>query len=159
MQEVHHQLPLARPQLGTWPATRHVLWLGIEPVTFHFTGRHSIHWATPVRAFFNCNIPSLLLLKIMNIAGTLHLLVLSLYTSLCTQLDPYTRKRTHTGMWTHHTQRILFGRNGSNTFWAEVGTHHSTNTGGRVTPGTFPLCSNHEWRPFGQGFIKNLCKS
>ena len=32
------------------PQPRHVLWLGIEPVTFWFAGRHSIHWATPARA-------------------------------------------------------------------------------------------------------------
>ena len=31
-------------------ATRHVPWLGIEPGTIWFTGQHSIHWATPVRA-------------------------------------------------------------------------------------------------------------
>ena len=29
---------------------RHVLWLGIEPVTLWFTGGHSIHWATPAWA-------------------------------------------------------------------------------------------------------------
>ena len=29
---------------------RHVPWLGIKPVTLWFTGRHSIHWATPARA-------------------------------------------------------------------------------------------------------------
>ena len=28
---------------------RHVPWLGIEPVTFWFTGWCSIHWATPAR--------------------------------------------------------------------------------------------------------------
>ena len=50
-------LPLARPLLGTGPATQCVPWLGIKPVTFWFTGRHSIHWATSVRArghFFHC---------------------------------------------------------------------------------------------------------
>ena len=29
---------------------RHVPWLGLEPVTFWFTGQHSIHWATLARA-------------------------------------------------------------------------------------------------------------
>ena len=29
---------------------RHVPWLGIQLATFWFTGRHSIHWATPARA-------------------------------------------------------------------------------------------------------------
>ena len=35
-----------------WPGLqpRHVPWLGIEPVTLWFAGRHSIHWATPARA-------------------------------------------------------------------------------------------------------------
>ena len=31
---------------------RHVPWLGIKLVTLWFAGRHSIHWATPARAFF-----------------------------------------------------------------------------------------------------------
>ena len=31
---------------------RHVPWLGIKPVILWFTGRHSIHWATPARAYF-----------------------------------------------------------------------------------------------------------
>ena len=34
---------------GQWP--RHVSWLGIEPEIFWFVGRHSIHWATPARAW------------------------------------------------------------------------------------------------------------
>ena len=29
---------------------RHVPWLGIELATLWFTGRHSIHWATPAKA-------------------------------------------------------------------------------------------------------------
>ena len=37
------------PQPGTWPQSRHVPSLGIEPATFQFTGRHSIHWAAPAR--------------------------------------------------------------------------------------------------------------
>ena len=46
-------LPLKCPQQATWPPqTRHVPWLGIEPVTFWFTGWRSIHWATPARAPF-----------------------------------------------------------------------------------------------------------
>ena len=53
-----HQLPLARPQLGTWPATQACAWLGIEPVTFQSTSRHSIHWATPARASFYKHSPS-----------------------------------------------------------------------------------------------------
>ena len=34
---------------------RHIPWLGIEPVTFHFVGQHPTNWATPARAwvFFN----------------------------------------------------------------------------------------------------------
>ena len=35
---------------GPGPQTRHVPWLGIKPVTLWFTGRHSVHWATPARA-------------------------------------------------------------------------------------------------------------
>ena len=41
--------PLTRALLGTWPITWHVSWLGIEPAALQFTGRSSIHWATPVR--------------------------------------------------------------------------------------------------------------
>ena len=29
---------------------RHVPWLGVEPATSWFTGRHSIHWTTPAMA-------------------------------------------------------------------------------------------------------------
>ena len=32
------------------PQPRQVHWRGIEPVTFWFTGQHSIHWVTPARA-------------------------------------------------------------------------------------------------------------
>ena len=35
---------------GLGPQPRHVPWLGIEPATLWFTGRHSTHWATPARA-------------------------------------------------------------------------------------------------------------
>ena len=35
---------------GPGPQPRHVPWLGIEPLTFGFSGRCSIHWATPARA-------------------------------------------------------------------------------------------------------------
>ena len=46
-------LPLKHPLLRPWPGLqpRHVPWLGIEPETLWFTGQHSIHWATPARAF------------------------------------------------------------------------------------------------------------
>ena len=50
MQEID-QLSLTRPQLGTWPAPRHVPSPGIELVTFWFTGRHSVHQTTPARAY------------------------------------------------------------------------------------------------------------
>ena len=40
------------PQRETWPATRHVPWLGVDPVTLRFTGWHLIHWDTPARATF-----------------------------------------------------------------------------------------------------------
>ena len=46
-------LPLPHPQLGTWPTTRHVPWLGIELATLWFTGQHSVHWATPARAQYS----------------------------------------------------------------------------------------------------------
>ena len=36
---------------GPGPQCKHMPWLGIEPATFQFTGRHSLHWATPARAF------------------------------------------------------------------------------------------------------------
>ena len=42
-------LPLACPQPETWPTTQACA-LGIEPVTFQFTGQRSVHWATPARA-------------------------------------------------------------------------------------------------------------
>ena len=35
------------------PQPRHVLWLGIQPVTLWFAGWHSIHWATPARAILS----------------------------------------------------------------------------------------------------------
>ena len=38
------------PYWGPGPQPRHVSWLGIEPVTFLFTGQHSIHRATLARA-------------------------------------------------------------------------------------------------------------
>ena len=34
---------------GPGPQPRHVPWLGIEPATLWFAGRHSIHWAAPAR--------------------------------------------------------------------------------------------------------------
>ena len=37
---------------GPGPQPRHVPWLGMELATLWFTGRHSIHWATPARACF-----------------------------------------------------------------------------------------------------------
>ena len=40
------------PYWGPGPQPRHAFWLGIEPVTFWFTGRCSTHWATPARASF-----------------------------------------------------------------------------------------------------------
>ena len=42
LSHTHNQGPGLQP--------RHVPWLGIEPVTFQFTGWHSIHWATLARA-------------------------------------------------------------------------------------------------------------
>ena len=35
---------------GPGPPPRRVPWLGIEPMTLQFAGRHSIHWTTPARA-------------------------------------------------------------------------------------------------------------
>ena len=35
---------------GPNPQHRHLLWSGIEPVTFWFIGWYSIHWTTPARA-------------------------------------------------------------------------------------------------------------
>ena len=46
-------LPLAHPQLGTWPTTRQVPRLGIKPATLQFAGGHSIHWATWARVDLN----------------------------------------------------------------------------------------------------------
>ena len=47
-------LPLARHQLGTWSRNPGMCpaWPGMEQATLWFTGRHSIHWATPARAQF-----------------------------------------------------------------------------------------------------------
>ena len=42
--------PLHTPYWGRCLQPRHVLWLGIEPATLWFSGRHSIHWATPAGA-------------------------------------------------------------------------------------------------------------
>ena len=36
---------------GPGPQPRHVPWLGIKAASLWFTGQHSIHWATPARAF------------------------------------------------------------------------------------------------------------
>ena len=36
-------LPLARPQMGTWPTTQACALTGTEPVTLWFTGQCSIH--------------------------------------------------------------------------------------------------------------------
>ena len=41
---------LHAPTWGPGLQPRHVLWLGIELVTFWFTDQHSIHWATPARS-------------------------------------------------------------------------------------------------------------
>ena len=46
---IHVWLPLTCPLLGSWLQPRHVPWLGIKPVTLWFTGKCSIHWATPAR--------------------------------------------------------------------------------------------------------------
>ena len=43
-------LPLTCPQQGPGPQPRHVPWLGIEPPTLWFAGKHSIHWVAPARA-------------------------------------------------------------------------------------------------------------
>ena len=40
------------PNWGPGLQPRHVTWLGIEPSTLCFAGQHSIHWATPARAYF-----------------------------------------------------------------------------------------------------------
>ena len=40
------------PNWGSGRLSRHAPWLVIEEVTFHFTGWHSIDWATPARATF-----------------------------------------------------------------------------------------------------------
>ena len=42
------------PYWGPGPQPRHVPWLGIEPATLWFSGRPSIHWATPARAIPHC---------------------------------------------------------------------------------------------------------
>ena len=38
------------PHWGPGPQPRHMPWLGIEPATPWFTGRHWFHWATAARA-------------------------------------------------------------------------------------------------------------
>ena len=63
-------LLLASLSPGTCPQPRHVPWLGIEPVTFLFVGRHSIHWATPARAYSS----SLQIYKCRNIQSGFFLL-------------------------------------------------------------------------------------
>ena len=45
-----NRLPLTHPSWEPSPPPRHVPWLGIEPATFQFTDRCSIHWATPAQA-------------------------------------------------------------------------------------------------------------
>ena len=48
------------PNWGPSPQPRHVPWLWIKPATFQIAGQHSVHWATPARAwhlsFLNQNI-------------------------------------------------------------------------------------------------------
>ena len=39
------------PCWGPGPHPRHMAWLGIKPVTLWFAGQHSVHWATPTRAW------------------------------------------------------------------------------------------------------------
>ena len=50
---------LSSPYRGLGSQPRHVPWLGIKPVTFWFTGWHSIHWAAPDRAksikYYHCH--------------------------------------------------------------------------------------------------------
>ena len=46
-----NQSPLACPNGGHDPQRRHAPWLGIELATFWLTGRHSVHWTTPTRAY------------------------------------------------------------------------------------------------------------
>ena len=43
-------LPLTPPHWGPGPQPRRVPWPGIKLATLWFTGRCSIHWATPARA-------------------------------------------------------------------------------------------------------------
>ena len=38
------------PNWGPGPQPRRVPWLGIEPATLWFPGKHSLHWAVPARA-------------------------------------------------------------------------------------------------------------
>ena len=49
MQDTSIGCLLHAPSWGPGPQPRHVPWLGMELVTFQFTGRHSIHWTTPAR--------------------------------------------------------------------------------------------------------------
>ena len=45
------------PLLGTWPATQAGALTGnVTSDPFWFAGQHSVHWATPARAFFYFNI-------------------------------------------------------------------------------------------------------
>ena len=48
--EIHGCL-LRATNWASGPQPKHVPWWGTEPSTFQFRGWHSIHWATPARAF------------------------------------------------------------------------------------------------------------
>ena len=45
---------LHTPNWGPGPQPRHMPWLGVKPLTFHFAGWCSIPWATPARACHLC---------------------------------------------------------------------------------------------------------
>ena len=53
--QLHHPLPpgaAARAGPVEEPGRQHIPRPGIEPVTFWFSGQHSIPWATPTRVYF-----------------------------------------------------------------------------------------------------------
>ena len=52
--EIHRSVATRTPLTrDLHPQPRRVPWLGIEQVTFGFTGQHTVHWATLARAIFS----------------------------------------------------------------------------------------------------------
>ena len=82
---------LRTPNWGPGPQPRPVPWLGIKPVTLWFSGRRSIHWATPARAI---NV------KILNYVAILIFLIwYSLFKSILGSLNKMEVIQASLNLW------------------------------------------------------------